>query len=233
MTPCGARRSAGCASKMATRMMTRTVVVVTAVVVLACVGSAAAQDDADVSLWQSLLASWAPSATRTEPSADQPLKDAVLQDQPQDQEPVTESVSDGGDQDDSLWESLTAGREDNLAIPDPASSPPTLDWHTAPVTEVPTSSPPSPSSSPSTPPSPFSPSGPGGWVYDVQVQTSPPEDPRPDAVSLAFVFDSTGSMYRDLEQLKRGAAAILAAMLARPDKPISDYVFVPFNDPGE
>ncbi|XP_052121431.1 hemicentin-1 isoform X3 [Frankliniella occidentalis] len=53
-----------------------------------------------------------------------------------------------------------------------------------------------------------------------------------DAVSLAFVFDSTGSMWRDLEQLKRGAAAILEAMLARPDKPIYDYVFVPFNDPN-
>ncbi|KAJ1520885.1 hypothetical protein ONE63_003968 [Megalurothrips usitatus] len=39
-------------------------------------------------------------------------------------------------------------------------------------------------------------------------------------------------MWGDLEQLKRGAAEILSAMLERPDKPIHDYVFVPFNDPA-
>lgn len=56
---------------------------------------------------------------------------------------------------------------------------------------------------------------------------------EPDAVSLAFVFDSTGSMWDDLEQLKKGAEDILNATLSRPDKPIHDFVFVPFNDPGD
>ncbi|XP_034234598.1 hemicentin-1-like isoform X2 [Thrips palmi] len=55
---------------------------------------------------------------------------------------------------------------------------------------------------------------------------------QPDAVSLAFVFDSTGSMSGELAELKKGAEDILNATLSRPDKPIHDFVFVPFNDPG-
>ncbi|XP_075228407.1 hemicentin-1-like isoform X2 [Lycorma delicatula] len=50
-------------------------------------------------------------------------------------------------------------------------------------------------------------------------------------VSLAFVFDATGSMWDDLVQVREGAAKILSAMLERPDKPIYDYVLVPFRDP--
>ncbi|XP_039287893.1 hemicentin-1-like [Nilaparvata lugens] len=51
-------------------------------------------------------------------------------------------------------------------------------------------------------------------------------------VSLAFVFDATGSMWDDLVQVREGAAKILNAMLERPDKPIYNYVLVPFQDPN-
>ena len=52
-------------------------------------------------------------------------------------------------------------------------------------------------------------------------------------VSLAFVFDSTGSMWDDLMQVKIGAERIMATMLERPDKPIYNYVLVPFHDPSK
>lgn len=50
--------------------------------------------------------------------------------------------------------------------------------------------------------------------------------------SLAFVFDATGSMWDDLVQLRKGADLILETMLDREDKPIQNYVLVPFRDPG-
>ena len=50
--------------------------------------------------------------------------------------------------------------------------------------------------------------------------------------SLAFVFDTTGSMYDDLRQVVEGAAKILATTLSRREKPLYDYVLVPFHDPG-
>jgi len=52
-------------------------------------------------------------------------------------------------------------------------------------------------------------------------------------VSLAFVFDSTGSMWDDLVQVQIGAERIMATMLERPDKPIYNYVLVPFHDPSK
>jgi len=53
------------------------------------------------------------------------------------------------------------------------------------------------------------------------------------AASLAFVFDITGSMHDDLVQVIDGAARILATTLARQDKPLYNYVLVPFHDPGQ
>lgn len=55
----------------------------------------------------------------------------------------------------------------------------------------------------------------------------------PGAASLAFVFDITGSMYDDLVQVIAGAAKILAEALFRREKPLYNYVLVPFHDPGE
>lgn len=52
-------------------------------------------------------------------------------------------------------------------------------------------------------------------------------------VSLAFVFDSTGSMWDDLVQVQIGAERIMATMLERPEKPIYNYVLVPFHDPSK
>ena len=53
------------------------------------------------------------------------------------------------------------------------------------------------------------------------------------AASLAFVFDITGSMYDDLVQVIEGAAKILLTTLARREKPLYNYVLVPFHDPGK
>lgn len=52
------------------------------------------------------------------------------------------------------------------------------------------------------------------------------------SASLAFVFDTTGSMYDDLVQVIDGAAKILATTLAMREKPLYNYVLVPFHDPG-
>ncbi|XP_058246105.1 hemicentin-1 isoform X2 [Hemibagrus wyckioides] len=49
--------------------------------------------------------------------------------------------------------------------------------------------------------------------------------------SLAFVFDVTGSMYDDLQQVMEGASRILHRMLSRTDTPIRNFVLVPFHDP--
>src|SRR6218665_3853278 len=53
------------------------------------------------------------------------------------------------------------------------------------------------------------------------------------AASLAFVFDTTGSMSDDLAQAVDGAAKILEVTLTRREKPLYNYILVPFNDPGE
>ena len=53
------------------------------------------------------------------------------------------------------------------------------------------------------------------------------------AASLVFVFDTTGSMFDDLIQVRAGAAKIVAATLERHTKPLYNYVLIPFHDPGE
>ncbi|XP_062528132.1 hemicentin-1 isoform X4 [Bombyx mori] len=49
--------------------------------------------------------------------------------------------------------------------------------------------------------------------------------------SLAFVFDTTGSMHNDLTQLREGAEMILNTALDESNI-IDNFVFVPFHDPG-
>lgn len=53
------------------------------------------------------------------------------------------------------------------------------------------------------------------------------------AASLVFVFDTTGSMYDDLIQVRAGAAKILSTTLERKVKPLYNYVLIPFHDPGK
>lgn len=57
--------------------------------------------------------------------------------------------------------------------------------------------------------------------------------PRPDQKSLLIVFDATGSMHDDLEQLRVGAQEIINEFSAREDNPIYNYVLVVYRDPGE
>lgn len=67
-------------------------------------------------------------------------------------------------------------------------------------------------------------------IYGVNGQDD--KDVAEGATSLAFVFDITGSMYDDLVQVIEGAAKILATTLSRREKPLHNYVLVPFHDPG-
>jgi len=54
-----------------------------------------------------------------------------------------------------------------------------------------------------------------------------------DGSSLAIVFDTTRSMYPELDHVKRRAAGILQAALSRRGWPVRDFVLAPFNDPSE
>ncbi|XP_073981216.1 hemicentin-1-like isoform X2 [Rhodnius prolixus] len=51
-----------------------------------------------------------------------------------------------------------------------------------------------------------------------------------EGITLAFVFDTTGSMGPELRQVKEQAIKIANSMLDNPTRPIYDYVFVPFHD---
>lgn len=51
-------------------------------------------------------------------------------------------------------------------------------------------------------------------------------------ISLAFVFDRTGSMYDDLVQVRAGAAQILNTTIEEGENAVKNYILVPFRDPG-
>ena len=57
------------------------------------------------------------------------------------------------------------------------------------------------------------------------------ERPGRDQISLLIVFDSTGSMNKDLEELRGGAQDIVNNFASRKDQPIYNYVLSLFNDP--
>lgn len=68
-------------------------------------------------------------------------------------------------------------------------------------------------------------------VVNKRKTVSEQKDDEDSSSSLAFVFDTTGSMWDDLVQVRHGAAKILDTMLTRADRPVSHYVLVPFHDP--
>ena len=51
-------------------------------------------------------------------------------------------------------------------------------------------------------------------------------------ISLAFVFDRTGSMYDDLVQVRAGASRLFNNTIKNRVPPIHNYILVPFRDPG-
>nr|XP_040222077.2 hemicentin-1-like [Anopheles coluzzii] len=55
--------------------------------------------------------------------------------------------------------------------------------------------------------------------------------PKEGQRSLVIVFDATGSMLDDLQQLRDAARRIIAEITQRDSNPIYNYVFVPFRDP--
>ena len=52
-----------------------------------------------------------------------------------------------------------------------------------------------------------------------------------EMTSLAFVFDTTGSMWDDLDKVKKGAQRILKAARLRKIQPLYNYLLIPFHDP--
>ncbi|KAL7059300.1 hypothetical protein AAHC03_014010 [Spirometra sp. Aus1] len=70
-------------------------------------------------------------------------------------------------------------------------------------------------------------------ILDVE-KSGAQEVAMPSAVSLAIVFDSTGSMGDDLKQVKMGARRILQRHLERGREAlIKDFILVKVHDPGE
>lgn len=61
----------------------------------------------------------------------------------------------------------------------------------------------------------------------------PADAPNPGQKSLMIVFDGTGSMSRDLEQLRSGATDIVNDLSSRANNPIYDYILTIFNDPSK
>uniref|UniRef100_A0A182VQ07 Uncharacterized protein n=1 Tax=Anopheles minimus TaxID=112268 RepID=A0A182VQ07_9DIPT len=55
--------------------------------------------------------------------------------------------------------------------------------------------------------------------------------PKDGQRSLVIVFDATGSMLDDLQQLRGAAELIIAEITQRDNNPIFNYIFVPFRDP--
>uniref|UniRef100_A0A7E4UTW7 VWA domain-containing protein n=1 Tax=Panagrellus redivivus TaxID=6233 RepID=A0A7E4UTW7_PANRE len=51
--------------------------------------------------------------------------------------------------------------------------------------------------------------------------------------SLTFVFDRTGSMFDDLDQVRRGTEGIFNTVMKQRERFIYNYVLVMFHDPGE
>ena len=52
-------------------------------------------------------------------------------------------------------------------------------------------------------------------------------------VSLAFVFDRTGSMFDDLVQVREGASRIFNNTIKNGTLSVQSYILVPFRDPGK
>lgn len=59
------------------------------------------------------------------------------------------------------------------------------------------------------------------------------DGPRSDQASLLIVFDGTGSMHADLNQLRGAALKIVNDLAEKESNPIYNYILSVFRDPGE
>lgn len=67
----------------------------------------------------------------------------------------------------------------------------------------------------------------------LRITSFPNTEPPSSMASLAFVFDVTGSMSTELDQVKSGAKKILKTISEHEEKIIYNYIFVPFGDPSK
>ncbi|KAK9498352.1 hypothetical protein O3M35_003003 [Rhynocoris fuscipes] len=68
------------------------------------------------------------------------------------------------------------------------------------------------------------------YLNDEENAEEADDEEEEDGITVAFVFDTTGSMGPELQQVKEQATKIANSMLDNPSRPIYDYVFVPFHD---
>lgn len=64
-------------------------------------------------------------------------------------------------------------------------------------------------------------------------QDSSTDRPKRDQKSLLIVFDTTGSMGKDLVEMRGGANDIVNNFARRSEQPIFNYVLSLFNDPSK
>lgn len=69
-------------------------------------------------------------------------------------------------------------------------------------------------------------------IKNISIDEIIPDLPPTGMSSLTFVFDRTGSMNDDLNQVQQGARGIFETVMKQRKRFIYNYVLVLFHDPG-